>query len=104
MTSHVEPSALPSTPQKAPSRRLGVLRFQHQVNAIDELIHDYDPISAGTAPGDPEDAYEGLSVNVMKVLRDAEISGGDPAEAVRATVPRASHELVTRIVDAWNAA
>ena len=102
MTSNVEPSALPSARHKAPSRRSGVLRFQHQVNAIDELIHDHDPLAAETASGDAEDVYEGLSVEIMRVLRDAETAGADMLEAVRALVPRASHELLTRIVQAWD--
>lgn len=100
MTSQPE-SPAPSGPT-VPGRRFGVLRFQHQVNAIDDLIYDYDPSGTGSAPDDEDDAYEGLSVAVMRVLRDAETSGGDQAQAVHGVVARASHELVTRIVQAWD--
>ena len=102
MTSQLEPSSLPGPPEKAPRRRRGVLRFRHQVNAIDELIYDYDPNGTGSTAGDPDDAYEGLAVEVMRVLRDAETNGEDQAEAVRGAIPRAPHELVTRIVQAWD--
>ena len=81
---------------------MGVLRFREQVSAIDELIYDYDPHGTGSAPGDIDDAYEGVAVDVMRVLRDAEIRGNDQASAVRHIVPKASSELVRRIVKAWD--
>lgn len=102
MTSQPEPSAPGGQEHALPGRRFGVLRFQRQVNAIDDLIYDYDPSGTGSAPGDEDDAYEGLSVAVMRVLRDAEIRGGDQAQAVHGVVARASRELVTRIVQAWD--
>ena len=81
---------------------MGVLRFREQVSAIDELIYDYDPHGTGSAPGDIDDAYEGVAVDVMRVLRDAATRGNDAASAVRHVVPKASHELVDRIVRAWD--
>lgn len=97
-----QPESSAPSGQTVPGRRFGVLRFQHKVNAIDDLIYDYDPSGTGSAPGDEDDAYEGLSVAVMRVLRDAEISGGDQVQAVHGVVARASRELVTRIVQAWD--
>lgn len=102
MASHLEPSSLDAAPHRAPSRRLGVARFRDQVRAIDELIYDYDPDGTGSTPEDSADAYEGVAVDVMRVLRDAEIGGDDKASAVREVVPRASHELIRRIVEAWD--
>jgi len=87
---------------KAPSRRTGLLRFREQVSAIDELIYDYDPRGTGSAPGDLDDAYEGVAVDVMRVLRDAESRGNDAGSAVRTVLPKAGHELVKRIVQAWD--
>ena len=102
MTSHLEQSPAGTPAPKAPSRRRGLVRFREQVNAIDELIHDHDPIGTGGSSGDQDDPYEGCAVEVMKVLRDAEIAGGGSASEVRGVIPRASVELVTRIVQAWD--
>ena len=98
MTSHLEPSSADGPPAKAPSRRLGVLRFQHQVSAIDDLLHAHDPHRAG----DAEDAYDGVAVEVMRVLRDADGQGDDYAEAIRQVVPDAGSDLLAKIIVAWH--
>lgn len=102
MATHPEPSALGAPPQKAPSRRLGVLRFQQQVHAIDHLIYDYDPHGTGSSPDDPNPAYEGAAVEVMRALRDAEVGRGDAGDAIRSVIPKAGHELVAKIIEAWS--
>ena len=104
MSSQPDPTTTADVPTKRTNRRLGVLRFRQQVSAIDELIYDYDPLGTGSSPDDVDDAYEGLSVELMRVLRDAEIMETDAALAVRTVVPKASRELVTRIVEAWDEA
>lgn len=95
----VEPSALPGPPHKAPSRRLGVLRFQHQVNAIDDLLHDHDPQHVNDRP---DDAYEGAAIEIMRALRDAESNDEDYADAIRSVVPQAAPDLIARIIAAWD--
>ena len=104
MSSQPDPTTTADSPGKRTNRRLGVLCFRQQVSAIDELIYDYDPLGTGSSPDDVDDAYEGLSVELMRVLRDAEIMETDAALAVRTVVPKASRELVTRIVEAWDEA
>ncbi len=97
MTSHLEPSSVDGPPGKAPSRRHGVLRFQHQVSAIDDLLHAHDP----NGVGDAEDAYDGVAVEVMRVLRDADRRGDDYAVAIRQIVPEAGPDLLAKIIVAW---